>query len=307
VPVALVDAANATSTALRRLGISFENALLAALTILVSVGFAWLVRRLMRRSLEPRLPSYVYKPLENIVFYSIVVIGVFAAVAPFGVSLSSLLVAGGFAGLVVGLASQQAVSNLVSGMFLLVEQPLRIGDPVSVGDVSGVVSDINIFSTKIRTWDGYIVRMPNSSVYTSSITNYARTRARRVEIKIGISYKSSIEDAISAIRRLIDEHPFCLVNPAPEVFVEDYADSAIVLNARCWAPSPVWFATKTQLTTSLKKTLEEAGVEIPFPQLDLHVRDSAEIPVWLRGGEEHLSHGQPEKQGEEGAPPSSTR
>ena len=280
----MVDAVNATGEALRRLGLSFEKVLVAAVTVLVTVGFAFLARRLLRRSLEPRLPSHVYKPLENLVFYGIVLFGVFAAAAPFGISLSSLLVAGGFAGLVVGLASQQAVSNLVSGMFLLLEQPLRVGDPVSVGGVGGIVADINIFSTRIRTWDGYIVRMPNSSVYTASITNYARTRARRVEIKIGVSYGSDLSRAIEALRGLMDEHPFCLVNPAPEVFVEDYADSAIVLNARCWAPSPVWFATKTQLMTRVKEALDRAGVEIPFPQLDLHVRDAAELRVRLEEG-----------------------
>ncbi len=262
--------------------LNVEEVLVAVVVVAASVVIGLLVRRLMRRSLSPRLPSYVYKPMENLVFYAIVFSGLVVALAPFGISFSSLLVAGGFAGLVVGLASQQAVSNLVSGIFLLVEQPLRIGDPVSVGGVSGVVSDINLLSTKIRTWDGYIVRIPNSSIYSSNITNYARTRARRIDIKIGVSYDTDIDKAIETIKKLMDEHPFCLVNPAPEAFVEEYADSSIVINARCWAPSQVWFATKTQLMTRLKKALDEAGIEIPFPQLDLHVRDSAELPVRLK-------------------------
>ncbi len=262
--------------------LNVEEILVAVVVVAASVLIGLLVRRLMRRSLSPRLPSYVYKPMENLVFYAIVFFGLVVALAPFGISFSSLLVAGGFAGLVVGLASQQAVSNLVSGIFLLVEQPLRIGDPVSVGGVSGIVSDINLLSTKIRTWDGYIVRIPNSSVYSSNITNYARTRARRIDIKIGVSYNTDIDKAIETIKKLMDEHPFCLVNPAPEAFVDDYADSSIVINARCWAPSQVWFATKTQLMTRLKKALDEAGIEIPFPQLDLHVRDSVELPVRLK-------------------------
>ncbi len=270
------------SKAISTAKLNVEEILLAVIVVAASVVIGLLIRRLMRRSLSPRLPSYVYKPMENLVFYAIVFSGLVIALAPFGISFSSLLVAGGFAGLVVGLASQQAVSNLVSGIFLLVEQPLRIGDPVSVGGVSGIVSDINLLSTKIRTWDGYIVRIPNSSVYSSNITNYARTRARRIDIKIGVSYDTDIDKAIETIKKLIDEHPFCLVNPAPEAFVEDYADSSIVINARCWAPSQVWFATKTQLMTRLKKALDEAGIEIPFPQLDLHVRDSAELPVRLK-------------------------
>jgi len=277
----LVDAGNLTRGVVGRVTANAEKLLVAAAAILASVALAFLVRRVMRRSLEHRLPSHVYKPLENLVFYGIVGLGVLGAAAPFGVSLGSLLVAGGFAGLVVGLASQQAVSNLVSGMFLLVEQPLRVGDPVSVGGVSGIVVDINLLSTRIRTWDGYIVRMPNSSIYSASITNYARTRARRVELRIGVSYDADLDKALEALRALIEEHPFCLVNPAPEVFVEDYADSAIVLNARCWAPSQVWFTTRTALMTAVKRQLDRYGVEIPYPQLDLHIRDSAEIPVRL--------------------------
>ncbi|BEP17883.1 mechanosensitive ion channel family protein [Pyrofollis japonicus] len=264
------------------------EALAAAVAILVAtILFALLVRRIMRRSLQGRLPQYVYKPLENITVYTIIFLGAVAALAVLGVNLSGLLVAGGIAGIVIGFASQQAVSNLISGLFLLMEQPLRIGDPVTLGDVSGVVADINIFSTRIRTWDGTIVRVPNSTAFTSIITNYYRTRARRVEIRIGLSYGTDIDKAINVLRGMMEEHPFCLVNPAPEVFVEDYGDSAIVFTMRCWAPPQVWFATKVDLQTRLKKELDKAGIEIPFPQLDLHIKDSAPIPVeGLREGVE---------------------
>jgi len=252
---------------------------LSAAVVVASVLVALLVRQFMRRSLQPRLPTYVYKPVENMVFYGILVLGVVSALSPFGVSLSGLLVAGGFAGLVVGLASQQTVSNLISGIFLLVEQPLRIGDPVTVENVSGVVVDISVLSTRVRTWDGYIVRIPNSTVFNALITNYQRTRARRVELRIGIHYNSDLEKAMQVLREMMEEHPYCLVNPAPEVFVADYSDSAVVLAARCWAPPQVWFKTKIELQTMTKKRLEEAGIEIPFPQLDLHIRDSATLPV----------------------------
>jgi len=252
---------------------------LAAAVIIASVLAALIVRQFMRRSLQPRLPTYVYKPMENMVFYGILLLGIVSALSPFGISLSGLLVAGGFAGLVVGLASQQTVSNLISGIFLLVEQPLRIGDPVTVENVSGIVVDISILSTRVRTWDGYIVRIPNSTVFNALITNYQRTRARRVELKIGIHYRSDLDKAIQVLRAMMEEHPYCLINPAPEVFVSDYSNSAIVLTARCWAPPQVWFKTKVELQTMVKKRLEEAGIEIPFLQLDLHIKDSAPLPI----------------------------
>ena len=252
---------------------------IAVAILVATVLFALLVRRLMRRSVRGRLPEYVYKPLENIVFYSIVFLGIVVALIPLGVNLSGLIVAGGVAGIVIGFASQQAVSNLISGLFLLIEQPLRIGDPVSLEGVEGVVLDINVFSTKVRTWDGRIVRIPNSTVFTSIITNYYRTRARRVEISIGLSYDTDIEKALEVLRGLMEDHPFCLVNPAPEVFVQEYGDSAIVFTMRCWAPPPVWFRTKVELQTRLKEELDRAGIEIPFPQLDLHIKDAPPLRV----------------------------
>jgi small-conductance mechanosensitive channel len=269
----------------RSAGFTVEKLLVALLAVIVTVFLAVLVRNVMRRSLRPRLPQHVYRVIENIVFYSIIFTGALAIPGIFGVSLSALLVAGGFTGLVIGLASQQALSNLISGLFLLAEQPLRVGDPVNVGGVEGVVVDINVLSTRIRTWDGFVVRIPNSKVFEATISNYQRTRARRVEFRIGISYGSDISRAIDALTKLMDEHPFCLVNPPPQVFVDEYADSAIVLRVRCWAPPQVWFDTKIYLQTRAKEVLDKAGVEIPFPQLDLHIKDSTTIPLRFEGGE----------------------
>uniref|UniRef100_A0A7J3ZK92 Mechanosensitive ion channel family protein n=1 Tax=Fervidicoccus fontis TaxID=683846 RepID=A0A7J3ZK92_9CREN len=257
------------------------EAVAAGAIVVASVLVALFVRSAMRRRLRPRLPIHAYKPLENLAFYGIVITGIFLALVPFEISLASLLVAGGFAGIVVGFASQQTVSNFISGVFLLLEQPLRIGDPVAIGEIGGTVLDVSILSTKIRTWEGYIVRIPNSVVFNSSITNYVKTRARRVEITIGISYDSNIEKAREILVKMMQEHPYCLVNPAPEAFVDSYADSAVVLKARCWAPPSVWFAAKVDLQTRMKKTLEEAGIKIPFPQLDVHIKDATDIRVKL--------------------------
>ncbi|MET1101158.1 MAG: mechanosensitive ion channel family protein [Pyrodictiaceae archaeon] len=269
---------------LLRIGGEAKAILIAAAIIAATIIVALLVRNLMRKSLAKTMPRHVYKPLENLIFYTIIFLGIVSALHPFGISLSGLLVAGGFAGLVVGLAAQKTFANLISGLFLLVEQPLRVGDPVSVSGVSGVVVDVGILSTRIRTWEGQIVRIPNDTVFNEVITNYVRTKARRVEYTIGIHYDSSIEAAIEALKKMMEDHPFCLVNPAPEVFVEEYADSAIVLRVRCWTPPNAWFATKIELQTRTKKVLEEAGVQIPYPQLDLHIVSAkAELPVRVKG------------------------
>jgi small-conductance mechanosensitive channel len=276
-----VSGLEGVSGVLEKVKVNALEILSAAAIIVVGVLFAYFVRALMRRSLAPRMPPHAYKPLENLVFYSLLATAGVLALYPLGLNLSSLIVAGGLTGIVVGFAAQSALGNLISGLFLLVEQPLRVGDPVSVAGVSGVVANISFLSTTIRTWDGTLVRIPNNTVFNEQVVNYYRTRARRVEFTIGIHYDSSIEKAVEAIRRLMEDHPYCLVNPQPEVFVEEYADSSINLRVRCWAPPQVWFATKVDLITRLKSVLDEAGVAIPYPQLDLHIA-SAESPVRVR-------------------------
>jgi len=267
-----------------------ETVLVAAAILTIGIFFAYLVRAVLRRSLSQRLPPHVYRPLETLIFYTLLFLAGVSALYPFGVNLSALLVAGGFAGLVVGLAAQNTLSNLVSGLMLLIEQPLRVGDPVSVAGVSGVVVNINVFSTLIRTWDGPIVRIPNNEVFNSIITNFVRMKARRVEFTVGVHYNTDISKAVEVLKDFVSQHPMCLVNPAPEAFVEEYADSSVNVRVRCWTPPQAWFATKVDLQTRVKKVLEEAGIEIPFPQLDLHLVSQREA-LRIRFEDSQRGHG----------------
>ena len=246
-----------------------------ALTVVVASG----IRLVMRKLVKSRLPKHIYVPLERFIFYGIIAVGVTAALSPLGIDLTGLLVAGGVVGIVVGFAAQTVVANALSGIFLHIDRPLKLGDPVQVENISGHVIDISIFSTRIRTWDGNIVRIPNDKLFSSLITNYTASVARRIEFKIGISYSSDIGKAKEAILEVFNDHPLVLVNPPPEVFVEDFGDSAIVLAARCWVPAQLWFIIRKELLELIKKAFDRVGVEIPFPQLDLHVKEGVKIVI----------------------------
>lgn len=256
----------------------YEWSLIVA-TIIVGVLFAVLLRYFMRKSLARRFPNYIYVPMEKLVFYAIIVVVTIFAIRPLGLDLSGLLLAGGILGIVIGFASQTVVSNLLSGIFLFVDRPLKIGDPVRVEGVEGRVVDISVFSTKVRAWDGYIVRIPNEKVFNSIIVNYERNPVRRIAFKIGISYSSNIETAREAVLKAIEEHPFTLVDPAPEVFVEDFGENAIILNVRCWAPATVWFATKKELLEAIKREFDRVGIVIPFPQRVLWLPENLKVKL----------------------------
>jgi len=245
------------------------------LTVAIALG----IRLALRKLVSSKLPRHIYVPIERIVFYGIIAAGVTAALSPLGIDLTGLLVAGGVMGIVVGFAAQTVVANALSGIFLHIDRPLKLGDPVQVENISGHVIDISIFSTKIKTWDGNIVRIPNDKLFSTLITNYTASVARRIEFKIGISYSSDIGKAKEAILRVFNDHPLVLINPPPEVFVDDFGDSAIVLAARCWVPAPLWLRIRKELLELIKKAFDEVGVEIPFPQLDLHVKEGVKIVI----------------------------
>lgn len=248
------------------INIPLYKLLVFIIIIFVSVIIAKIVKINIRRAFKEKVPKTTLNTMEKVVYYGIITVGFLAALPYIGLSLSGLLVAGGIAGIVIGFASQTVVSNLISGLFLLIEKPIKVGDGVSIGDVSGVVKDIRVLSTTIRTWDGIYVRLPNEKVFTSNIQNFVAHAARRFEYKIGIRYKDDAEKAMEIIKNLLEEHPLILKEPAPQVFVAELGDSSVVLAVRIWAPSAHWFSVKTEMLWKIKVALEREGIQIPFPQ-----------------------------------------
>ncbi len=287
----LANVVNATMQQVFASASNFWDMLIKFLGVTLSVAVVVLValaiRTLLRRSLKIRMEPYIYNVIEKVIVYGVLFLGLAAALAPLGINLTGLLVAGGIVGIVVGFASQTVLSNFLSGVFLYIERPIKIGDSVQVDAgtseiIRGQVIDIDIISTKIRSWDGYVVRVPNDKLFKSVVMNYSKASAIRVVIDVGISYKSDIPKAKEAIMKALDRNPYVLVNPVPEVYVKEFGDSAIVLTVRFWAPSKVWYETRKLCLELIREELKKAGVEIPFPQLDLHVKEG--VLVELRQG-----------------------
>jgi len=236
----------------------------------------------LRRSLKDKVSKDAGETIIKILYYGILTIVFFSNLRLLGINPSGFLLAGGVAGIVLGFASQNIVGNLVSGFFLMVERPIKIGDQVQISDVSGYVIDIRIISTLIRTYDGLLVRIPNQQVFTTNITNIVEHPVRRFEHTIRIRYSDDANAAIFLIKDLIDKEPFALLNPSPSVFVNDLGDSSVNITVRIWAPVNEWFGIKTRILWDIKQTLEENGIEIPLPQSIVHIQtDSKKIPEEL--------------------------
>ncbi len=246
--------------------VTVYDVLFVVVVMVVATIVAKLITTNLRRALIDKMKRDQLELMLKIIYFGIIVIAFIGVLPTLGLELSGLLVAGGIAGIVIGFASQSVVANLVSGIFLISEKPIKIGDQINIDGVAGFVEDVNILSTIIRTYDGLYVRIPNEKVFTSNITNYVAHIARRFEYVIGIRYSDDAEKAIEIIKNLIEDHPFALKNPEPQVFVDNLGDNSVNIVVRIWAPSTEWYSVKMELLWKIKTELERNGIEIPFPQ-----------------------------------------
>ncbi len=246
--------------------VTVSDVFLSALILFIAVILIKIITLNLRRFLKEKLEKQEINLLEKIITYTILGIAIISVLPMLGINISGILVAGGILGIAVGFASQKVVSNLLSGIFLMIERPIRIGQQLDVEGIRGFVEDISIISTIVRTYDGLYVRIPNEKVFTSSITNFVAHVVRRFEYTIGIRYEDDAEKAIEIIKNLIEEHPFALKNPEPQVFVDNLGDNAVEIKVRIWAPTQVWYNVKMELLWRIKTSLEKEGIEIPFPQ-----------------------------------------
>ncbi len=240
--------------------------LLSIITLVTAVIVAKIITVNLKRSLKEKMAKEHLEIISKVIYYGIIIIAVVSVLHKFGITMTGLLVAGGFLGIAIGFAAKSVIGNLISGIFLMIERPIKIGDQVNIDNYSGFVEDIHVLSTVIRTYDGLYVRIPNETVFTSAITNYVAHVARRFEYVIGIRYSDDAEKAIKLINGILESHPFVLKNPAPQIFVESLGDNSVNIVVKIWSPIQVWYGVKTELLWKIKKELEENGIEIPFPQ-----------------------------------------
>jgi len=265
----------------------------SVLKFILILSFSTLIAKILslylRRSLKDRVSKDMCETIIKIFYYGMLTIVFLSNLSLIGINPSALLVAGGVTGIILGFASQNIVGNLISGFFLMVERPIKIGDQVEISGISGYVTDIRIISTIIRTYDGLLVRLPNQQVFTTNITNIVGHPVRRFEYTIRIRYSDDADTAIFLIKDLIDKEPFALLNPPPSIFVSDFGDSSVNLTVRIWAPVSEWFGIKTRVLWNIKKTLEDYGIEVPLPQRIVRIQsDPKKIPEEMMPPEKQI-------------------
>lgn len=189
-----------------------------------------------------------------------------AVLARFGVQTASIIAVLGAAGLAIGLALQNTLQNIASGIMLLILRPIRAGEYVSiVGKGDGTVYEIGLFMTKFVQADGVNFCLPNNLIWGNPIINYSRNSTRRMDIEVGVRYGDDLDKAVAVLQSLIDEHEKVLKDPAPLVFVSGYKDSTVVLNIRAWTAVEDFWTVRFELNSTALTTLTAAGLSHPIP------------------------------------------
>ncbi len=246
----------------------------AIVLLIIGWTIAGWVRRGVRHALDrvPRMDETLKPFLAKLVWYVIMIFVLVAVLNQFGVQTTSLIAVLGAAGLAIGLALQGTLANVASGVMLLFLRPFNIGDYVDAGGIAGTVVEISLFNTEIKTNIGLALIVPNSTIWSSPITNFSRNPTRRFDLAVGIGYDDDIDGALTLLMGLLTGDKRVLGDPdGPLVFVQSLGDSAVIINLRGWTKSDDYWATVRDLNKAIKNELQAAGYSIPFPQRDIHI------------------------------------
>jgi len=250
-------------------GLTVLSLLIGGIIMAAGIIVAKIAKLFFNKYYAPTLPKDTAKNLSKLIYFGIIIISFLVFTSSQGIDLSGLMVAGGIFAVVIGFATQSVVSNLISGIFLIVEKPAKLGDTIQLPDmgISGTLLEIGTFSSKVRKFDGTIIRIPNEKFFTSNIRSLTVSTVRRAEAMVGIAYKDDIEKAISVIKNEIKlTMPFVLCVPEPEFRVEELGDSSVNIQVLVWHPRDDWSNAQPILLTVIKRALDKSGIEIPFPQ-----------------------------------------
>lgn len=251
------------------------------------LALSWAVRRFVVQRLLKHTrfdPSFQYT-LSKLTGYLLVAAGFFIALQMNNVNLSSLTVLAGAIGVGVGFGMQNIINNFVSGLIILAERPITIGDRIEVGNVAGQVTHINLRSTAVVTNDNISIIVPNSDLTSHAVTNWSHGDPTvRIRLPVGVAYGTDPEKLQNILTEVAKEHPKVLADPAPDVFFNGFGDSSLNFELAVWtaemSSKPRRF--RSELYYAIEKKLRENHIEIPFPQRDLHLR-SGKITIDAKG------------------------
>ncbi|MBC8442346.1 MAG: mechanosensitive ion channel [Deltaproteobacteria bacterium] len=252
---------------------TYSVKLIAAILIfIIGKWLAHKISRLITKLLEKNnVDITLVHFLESITYYTFLIVVIIATAGQLGINTTSFITIVGAAGLAIGLALKDSLSNFASGVMLILFRPFRAGDFVNAGGVSGTVASIALFNTTLKTPDNQKVIVPNSKITNNVITNVTTNDTRRVDLVIGISYDDDIKKTKEVLNRIIQEDKRILDTPKTKIAVSELADSSVNFVVRPWVKTSEYWDVYYDLIEKIKITFDEEGIHIPYPQQDVHL------------------------------------
>ena len=234
----------------------------------VAMGVRKGVRRVMEKAdTDPIIVGFV----GSISYIALLAFVIIAALGQLGIQTTSFIAILGAAGLAIGLALKDSLSNFAQGVMLIIFQPFKKGHFVEAGGTSGVVEEVRIFNTVLRTGDNKQVIIPNSIIGSDTITNYSMNATRRIDFVMGVGYDDDLKLAREVMAKVCDNHPLVLKDPATNIFVLNLGASSVDFAVRPWVKTDDYWKAYGELLESFKVELDAAGCNIPYPQTDVHL------------------------------------
>lgn len=241
------------------------------LIVAFSVG-KWVRKKLYGRLEKiPRSDATLNKFLGNLAYYAVIGFGVLAAMSLFGIDVTAFVAVLAAAGFAVGLAFQGSLSNFAAGIMLLAFRPFGVGDKVSVGGVTGSVIEIGLFTTTMDSPDNRRFIVPNGEIFDSTIENHTHHDTRRVDVAVGTGYGDDLGETRSVLENVVTELEGVLDEPAPQIYLDELGGSSINWSVRVWVRTGDYWGVRERVTRAVKEALDEAEIDIPYPNMDLHI------------------------------------
>ncbi len=250
--------------------IQYQQIIKVVIILLVGFLLLRLIKLLLTKSVFSRAKRQTRMIGMKLINYAGFLILIVIVLSELGISLTALLGAAGILGIALGVASQKSLGNIISGFFIITEKSFEIGDVITVGDKTGVVSSVELLSVMLRTFDNLLIRIPNETMISTDIINITRFPIRRMDILLSVAYRSDLEQVLAILQAIGRDNPFCLNEPAPFRMVNAFGDSGITVKFGVWFDKTQYIETRNSIMIDIHERFREQGVEIPFPQVTVH-------------------------------------
>ena len=243
--------------------------------LIIGLSSIQMIAFMLRRSLRKQLSRQRMMLITRTVTYTGYTGLVLIVTRELNYDLTALFGAVGVMGIVIGVASQTSIGNIISGLFLVGEKSFEIGDVVRIGDKSGTVYSIDLLSIKIKTFDNLLIRIPNQTVISSELTNVTRFPIRRLDFQIGVAYKEDLRKVKSVLENVARNNPLCLEEPEPYILFQSFGDSSINITFGVWFEKTNYTAVKNSVFIEIKEAFDREEIEIPFPHVSVYAGEAS--------------------------------